>query len=90
MRGLSYSNTLKSVSVNTPSQRDFQAVKSSALRLLALANRPRIILADEPTAPLDSARARIVMDMLRRIAADQRAWRMSFARQDREASTKSR
>jgi putative ABC transport system ATP-binding protein len=32
-----------------------------------LANRPRIILADEPTAPLDSQRARIVMDLLRRI-----------------------
>ena len=39
----------------------------------ALANRPRIILADEPTAPLDSARARIVMDLLRRIAVDQNA-----------------
>ena len=39
----------------------------------ALANRPRIILADEPTAPLDSARARIVMDLLRRIAVDQGA-----------------
>lgn len=31
----------------------------------ALANRPRIILADEPTAALDSARAGIVMDLLR-------------------------
>ena len=39
----------------------------------ALANKPRIILADEPTAPLDSARARIVMDLLRRIAVDQQA-----------------
>jgi putative ABC transport system ATP-binding protein len=39
----------------------------------ALANKPRIILADEPTAPLDSARARIVMDLLRRIAVDQGA-----------------
>ena len=39
----------------------------------ALANRPRIILADEPTAPLDSARGRIVMDLLRRIAVDQSA-----------------
>ena len=39
----------------------------------AFANRPRIILADEPTAPLDSARARIVMDLLRRIAVDQNA-----------------
>ncbi|QOF75480.1 hypothetical protein IG197_34465 (plasmid) [Aminobacter sp. SR38] len=32
----------------------------------ALANPPRIILADEPTAPLNSARARIVMNLLRR------------------------
>src|ERR1700693_3454047 len=39
----------------------------------ALATRPRIILADEPTAPLDSARARIVMDLLRRIAVEQDA-----------------
>ena len=41
--------------------------------MLALANRPRIILADEPTAPLDSQRARIVMDLLRRIAIEQDA-----------------
>jgi putative ABC transport system ATP-binding protein len=39
----------------------------------ALANRPRIILADEPTAALDSQRARIVMDLLRRVAAEQQA-----------------
>jgi len=39
----------------------------------ALANHPRIILADEPTAPLDSARGAIVMDLLRRIAVDQAA-----------------
>jgi ABC-type lipoprotein export system ATPase subunit len=39
----------------------------------ALANSPRIILADEPTAPLDSQRAGVVMDLLRRIAADQQA-----------------
>ncbi len=39
----------------------------------ALANHPRIILADEPTAPLDSQRGRIVMDLLRRVAADQHA-----------------
>lgn len=39
----------------------------------ALANSPRIILADEPTAPLDSQRAGAVMDLLRRIAADQQA-----------------
>jgi putative ABC transport system ATP-binding protein len=39
----------------------------------SLANRPRIILADEPTAPLDSQRARIVMDLLRKVAIDQDA-----------------
>jgi putative ABC transport system ATP-binding protein len=39
----------------------------------ALANRPRLILADEPTAALDSARAGIVMDLLRKLAADQQA-----------------
>ena len=36
----------------------------------ALANKPRIILADEPTAALDSKRAGIVMDLLRRLAAE--------------------
>ena len=39
----------------------------------ALANRPRIILADEPTAALDSARAAIVMDLLRKLASEQDA-----------------
>ncbi len=39
----------------------------------ALANRPRIILADEPTAALDSKRAAIVMDLLRKLAAEQDA-----------------
>lgn len=39
----------------------------------ALANRPRIILADEPTAALDSKRAQIVMDLLRKLAAEQQA-----------------
>ena len=39
----------------------------------ALANKPRIILADEPTAALDSKRAGIVMDLLRRVAAEQEA-----------------
>lgn len=39
----------------------------------ALANRPRIILADEPTAALDSQRAGIVMDLLRKVAAEQQA-----------------
>ena len=39
----------------------------------ALANRPRIILADEPTAALDSKRAGIVMDLLRKVAVEQDA-----------------
>jgi ABC-type lipoprotein export system ATPase subunit/uncharacterized OsmC-like protein len=39
----------------------------------ALANHPRIILADEPTAALDSKRAQIVMDLLRKLALDQNA-----------------
>jgi ABC-type lipoprotein export system ATPase subunit len=39
----------------------------------ALANDPPIILADEPTAALDSERARSVMDLLRRVAAERRA-----------------
>lgn len=39
----------------------------------ALANKPRIILADEPTAALDSKRAQIVMDLLRKLAAEQKA-----------------
>lgn len=39
----------------------------------ALANRPRIILADEPTAALDSARAGLVMNLLRKLAVEQQA-----------------
>jgi putative ABC transport system ATP-binding protein len=39
----------------------------------ALANDPRIILADEPTAALDSQRAGKVMDMLRKVAAERQA-----------------
>lgn len=39
----------------------------------ALANNPRIILADEPTAALDSKRAGIVMDLLRKLAHDRQA-----------------
>lgn len=39
----------------------------------ALVNRPRVILADEPTAALDSERARVVMDLLRALAAEQSA-----------------
>ena len=39
----------------------------------ALANRPQVILADEPTAALDSERARVVMGLLRQVATDQQA-----------------
>jgi putative ABC transport system ATP-binding protein len=39
----------------------------------ALANDPPIILADEPTAALDSERARSVMDLLRRVAVEREA-----------------
>jgi putative ABC transport system ATP-binding protein len=39
----------------------------------AIANGPHIILADEPTAPLDSVRADGVMNLLERIAKDQLA-----------------
>lgn len=39
----------------------------------AWANTPRIILANEPTAALDSKRGGIVMDLLRKIAAEQDA-----------------
>jgi putative ABC transport system ATP-binding protein len=39
----------------------------------ALANRPQVILADEPTAALDSERARVVMDLLRQVAREQQA-----------------
>lgn len=38
----------------------------------ALANDPRIVLADEPTAALDSERAGIVMDLLRKVATEHR------------------
>jgi putative ABC transport system ATP-binding protein len=39
----------------------------------ALANNPRIILADEPTAALDSQRARTVIDLLKKVALEQKA-----------------
>jgi len=39
----------------------------------ALANRPQVILADEPTAALDSERARVVMGLLRQVAHDRQA-----------------
>jgi putative ABC transport system ATP-binding protein len=38
----------------------------------ALSNDPRIILADEPTAALDSQRAGVVMDLLRKVATERR------------------
>jgi putative ABC transport system ATP-binding protein len=37
----------------------------------ALANDPHVILADEPTAALDSKRAGVVMGLLRKVAAEQ-------------------
>ena len=37
----------------------------------ALANRPNLILADEPTAALDSMRGRQVMELFRRVAHEQ-------------------
>ena len=37
----------------------------------ALANKPKLILADEPTASLDTARGKKVMEMLRKIAGEQ-------------------
>ena len=39
----------------------------------ALSNDPRIVLADEPTAALDSQRAGAVMDLLRKVAVERRA-----------------
>lgn len=37
----------------------------------ALANKPKLVLADEPTAALDSHRAGVVMDLLRKVALEQ-------------------
>jgi putative ABC transport system ATP-binding protein len=39
----------------------------------ALANRPRLILADEPTAALDAASGRDVVNLLKRLATEQRS-----------------
>jgi putative ABC transport system ATP-binding protein len=39
----------------------------------ALANRPSVILADEPTAALDSIRGRQVMELFRKVAHEQNA-----------------
>jgi putative ABC transport system ATP-binding protein len=36
----------------------------------ALANRPRLILADEPTASLDTARGKRVMELLKKVAQE--------------------
>lgn len=49
----------------------------------ALANNPRIILADEPTAALDSTRAGIVMDLLRKLAAEQQAAILAVTHDDK-------
>ena len=49
----------------------------------ALANWPRIILADEPTAALDSARAGKVMDLLRKVAAEQNAAILAVTHDDK-------
>ncbi len=38
----------------------------------ALANSPKLVLADEPTAALDSHRAGVVMDLLRKVAMEQK------------------
>lgn len=39
----------------------------------ALANNPRFVLADEPTAALDTERSLSVMRLLRKVAAEQRS-----------------
>jgi len=39
----------------------------------ALANHPTLVLADEPTAALDGARGRAVMELFRQVAHEQRA-----------------
>jgi putative ABC transport system ATP-binding protein len=39
----------------------------------ALANRPELILADEPTAALDSVRGRQVMELFRKVAHEQQS-----------------
>lgn len=39
----------------------------------ALANRPTLVLADEPTAALDSVRGRQVMELFKRVAHEQQA-----------------
>ena len=39
--------------------------------LRALAHQPRLVLADEPTAAVDKARARVIMDDMHRLARDE-------------------
>jgi putative ABC transport system ATP-binding protein len=39
--------------------------------LRALAHQPRLVLADEPTAAVDKARARAIMDDMHRLARDE-------------------
>jgi ABC-type sugar transport system ATPase subunit len=70
----SFSIIWKSGTASTPCRRNSPAARRSTWRFArALANRPRIILADEPTAALDSHRSGIVMDLLRKVAVDQDA-----------------
>jgi hypothetical protein len=52
-----------------PAVASCRAASSSACRSPALANRPPVILADEPTAPLDSERALAVVRILNQMAA---------------------
>ena len=46
-------------------------VQTCALPIWALANRPRAVLADEPTASVDAAHQRQVIDLLRNTCAEQ-------------------
>jgi putative ABC transport system ATP-binding protein len=39
----------------------------------AVANRPRLLLADEPTGNLDAARAREALELLRAVCAESRS-----------------
>jgi len=56
-----------------PCRRSSRAASSSAWRSRrALVNRPPVILADEPTAPLDSERALAVIGILERMASQYR------------------
>lgn len=48
-------------------------MNSSAWPSRALANEPSLILADEPTAALDSVRSRAVMELFRKVAHERGA-----------------